>query len=143
MKADPKTEAAAMGVVRQWFEAFSKRDINGVMAFFAPELDVVVIGTGKDEKCVGPNETKAILERAFAQFKEASVKFGWHSVSAIGSVALVATDVVLSMKTTDREIIEHIRLTVALERRGDRWVIIQWHDSVPAAGQEEGQAFAA
>ena len=69
MKADPKTEAAAMGVVRQWFEAFSKRDINGVTAFFAPEIDVVVIGTGKDEKWVGPNETKAILERAFAQFK--------------------------------------------------------------------------
>ena len=142
MKADPKTEAAVMSVVKRWFEAFAKRDIDGVMAFFAPEPDVIAIGTGNDEKCVGPIEIKAILERAFAQFREASVKFGWHSVSVIGSVALVAADAVLSMKTSDREITEHIRLTVALQGRGDKWLIIQWHDSVPAAGQEEGQAFA-
>jgi uncharacterized protein (TIGR02246 family) len=142
MKANPKTEAAVMSVVKQMFEAFTKRDINRVMAFFAPEPDVVVIGTGKDEKCVGPNQIRAILKRAFAQFKEASVKFGWHSVSAAGSVALVAADVVLSMKTSDREIAEHLRLTVALEQQGNKWLIMQWHDSVPAAGQEEGQAFA-
>jgi len=50
----------------------------------------------------------------------------------------VATDVVLSVKTT-----EHTRFTVVLERRGDRWLTTLWHDSVPAAGQEEGEAFAA
>jgi uncharacterized protein (TIGR02246 family) len=142
MKADPKAETAVMGVVKQWFEAFVKRDINGVMAFFAPEPDVVAIGTGEDEKCVGPTEIRAILERAFTQFKHASVKFGWYLVSVVGSVALVAADVVLNMQTDDREISEQLRLTVALEQRGDRWVIIQWHDSVPAAGQKQGQAFA-
>jgi uncharacterized protein (TIGR02246 family) len=131
-----------MGVVRQCFEAFAKRDINRVMAFFAPDPDVVVVGTGEDEKCVGPNGIRTVLERAFAQFKHASVKFGWHSVSVTGSMALVAADVVLSIKTSEREMAEHLRLTVALERRGGDWLIMQWHDSVPAAGQEEGQAFA-
>jgi uncharacterized protein (TIGR02246 family) len=142
MKADPKTEAAAMGVVQQWFEAFAKRDINGLMTFFAPDPDVVAIGTGEDEKCVGPNKIKVILERAFAQFEDASVKFGWHSVSVVGSVALVAVDVILNMKTDEQEISEHLRLTVALEQRVNGWLIIQWHDSLPAAGQEAGQAFA-
>lgn len=89
MKADPKTEAAVMGIVRKYFEAFAKRDINRVMIFFAPEPDVVVIGTGEDEKCVGSTEIRTVLERAFAQFKEASVRFGWHSVSVAGSAALV------------------------------------------------------
>jgi len=142
MKADTKTEAAVMSVVKQWFEAFVKRDIDAVLSFFAPDPDVVVIGTGRDEKCIGLAEIKAILERAFAQFENASVEFGWHSVSAVGSVALVATDVILYLKTSDREMSEQVRLTVVLEQRLDRWLIIQWHDSLPAAGQKDGQAFA-
>jgi len=142
MKADPKTESAVMNVVKQFWEVFTKRDIDAALPFFAPDPDVVAIGTGGDEKCIGVPELKHILNRAFAQFEDASVTFGWHSVSAAGSVALVAADVILHMKTGDREISEQLRLTVALEQRGDRWVIIQWHDSVPAAGQKEGQAFA-
>ncbi|MFC1957808.1 nuclear transport factor 2 family protein [Chloroflexota bacterium] len=77
-----------------------------------------------------------------AQFEDASVEFGWHSVSAAGSMALVAADVILHLKTSDREMSEQIRLTVALERRGNKWLIVQWHDSLPAAGQKDGQAFA-
>ena len=142
MRADPKTEAAVVNIVKQGFEAFTKRDLDAVIAFFAPDPDVVVIGTGGDEKCVGLAEIRNIFERAFAQFEEASFKFGWHSVSAAGSVALLATDATLYVKTSDRQISEQVRLTVVLEQRGDRWLIIQWHDSLPAAGQKDGQAFA-
>ena len=142
MRADPKTEAAVVNIVKQGFEAFTKRDLDAVLAFFAPDPDVVVIGTGGDEKCVGLAEIRNIFERAFAQFEEASFKFGWHSVSAAGSVALLATDATLYVKTSDRQISEQVRLTVVLEQRGDRWLIIQWHDSLPAAGQKDGQAFA-
>ena len=73
MKADPKTEEAAMNIVKKWFEAFVKRDIDAVLSFFAPDPDVVLIGTGRDEKCIGLAEIKVILERAFTQFKDASV----------------------------------------------------------------------
>ena len=115
MRADPKTEAAVMNVVKQGFEAFTKRDLDAVLAFFAPDPDVVVIGTGGDEKGVGIAETRRILGRAIAQFEEASFKFGWHSVSATGSVAMLAADVTLYVKTGDRQITEQIRLTVILE----------------------------
>jgi hypothetical protein len=33
------------------------------------------------------------------------------------------------------------RLTAVLEKRGDRYLIVQSHFSFPAAGQEEGEAF--
>jgi hypothetical protein len=82
MRADSKTEAAVMNVVQRSLEAYVKRDIDAVLAFFAPDPDVVLIGTGRDEKCIGLIEAKIILERAFAQFEDASVEFGWHSVSA-------------------------------------------------------------
>jgi len=142
MRADPKIEAAVVNIVKQGFEAFTKKDLDAVLAFFAPDPDLVVIGTGGDEKCVGLAEIRNIFKRSFAQFEEASFEFGWHSVSAAGSVALLAADVTLYVKTGDRQITEQVRLTVVLEQRGDRWLIIQWHDSLPAAGQKGGQAFA-
>ena len=142
MKADPKTEAAVMNVVKQGFEAFTKRDLDAVLAFFAPDPDVIVIGTGGDEKGVGTAESRRILGRAIAQFEEASFELGWHSVSAVGSVAMLAADVTLYVKTLDRQITEQIRLTVVLEQRRDGWLVMQWHDSLPAAGQKDGQAFA-
>jgi uncharacterized protein (TIGR02246 family) len=142
MRADPKTEAAVVNVVKQSLEAFTKRDLDAVLAFFAPDPDVIVIGTGGDEKGVGLVEIRNILGRAIAQFEEASFKFRWHSVSAAGPVAMLVADVTLHVKTSNRQITEHIRLTVVLEQRGERWLIMQWHDSLPAAGQKEGQAFA-
>jgi len=143
MRADPTIEAAVVNVVKQGLEAFTKRDLDAVLASFAPDPDVIVIGTGRDEKGIGLVEIRNILGRAIGQFEEASFKFGWHSVSASGSVAMLAADVTLHVKTGDRQITEQLRLSVVLEQRGDRWVIIQWHDSLPAAGQKEGQAFAA
>jgi len=142
MRADPKTEAAVVNIVKQGLEAFTKKDLDALLAFFAPDPDVIVIGTGGDEKGVGLVEIRNILGRAFTQFEEASFGFGWHSVSATDSVAMLAADVTLYVKTGDRQITEQIRLTVVLEQRGDRWLIMQWHDSLPAAGQKEGQAFA-
>jgi len=45
MRADPKTEAAVVNIVKQGFEAFTKKDLAAVLAFFAPDPDVIVIGT--------------------------------------------------------------------------------------------------
>jgi uncharacterized protein (TIGR02246 family) len=142
MRADHKIEAAVVNIVKQCFEAFTKRDLDAVLAFFAPDPDVIVIGTGGDEKGVGLAEIRNILGRAFAQFEEATCEFGWYSVSASGSVAMLAAGVTLYVKTSERQITEQLRLTVVLEQRGDKWLIMQWHDSLPAAGQKDGQAFA-
>ena len=141
MKADAKTESEVMNVVKQCFDAFAMKDLNAMLAFFAPEPDVVVIGTGGDERGVGFNEIKAIFERAFSQFDEASFDFGWHSVSVRGPLAWLATDVGLNVKAGDREISRQIRLTGVMEKRGDRWLILQSHDSVPDREQVEGEAF--
>ena len=142
MRADPKIEAAVVNIVKQCFEAFTKKDLDSILALCTPDPDLVLIGTGGDEKGVGLAEIGTILGRAISQFKEASFEFGWYSVSAAGQVATLAADVTLYVKTGDRQITEQIRLTVVLEQRGDRWLIIQWHDSLPAAGQKAGQAFA-
>jgi ketosteroid isomerase-like protein len=141
MKADAKTEAAVMNVMNQSMEAFAKRDLDALLALYAPDPDVVVIGTGGNEKRVGLAEINALFERDLVQFEDASFKFGWHLVSAAGSVAWVAADLILHLRASGREISFQVRLTNVLEQRGERWLIVQEHGSLPAAGQKEGEAF--
>ncbi len=142
MKADPKTEAAVMNVMNQLIEAYAKRDLDAALALFAPDPDLVTIGTGRDEKRIGLAERKAQFERDFAQAEDVSIKLAWHSVSAAGSVAWVAADAIVhaKAKASGQEISFPARLTAVLEQRGDRWLIVQSHGSLPAAGQKEGES---
>jgi ketosteroid isomerase-like protein len=141
MKADAKTEAEVMKVMDQSMEAFVKRDLDALLELYAHDPDLVVIGTGGDEKRVGLADIKTLFKRDFTQFEDASFKFGWYSVSAAGSVAWVAVDLILNLKASGQEISLQVRLTNVLEQRGDRWLIVQEHGSLPAAGQKDGEAF--
>jgi len=141
MKADAKTEAEVMAVLNQLIEAYKKQDLDGILALYAPDPDVVTIGTGVDEKRIGLAERKVQLERDFAQVKEISVQMGWYSVSAAGSVAWVASDIIARGKVSGQETSVPMRATFVLEQRGGKWLIAQSHTSLPAAGQKEGESF--
>ena len=141
MKVDVKTEAAVMSVINQLFESFNKRDIGHFLSFFAPDPDLVFIGTGEDEKCIGLTELRAEIERAFKQSEQSSIHLGWYSVSAAGSVAWVAADATIKAQVGKKALSFPVRFTIVLERRGDRWVVVQSHDSMPAAGQKEGESW--
>ncbi len=142
MKANAKTEAEVMAVMNRYNEAYARQDVDSVLALFAPDPDVVTIGTGQDEKRVGLAEIRAQLERDFAQSEAVSIEFGWHSVSGAGSVAWVAADCVAQAKMPDgQEMSLQIRTTFVLEQRAGKWLIVQWHGSLPATRQGEGQSF--
>jgi ketosteroid isomerase-like protein len=68
MKANGKTEAAVMEVVNQFNEAYARRDIDGLLALVAPDSDLVVLGTGADERRVGPAELKLLVPVRGARF---------------------------------------------------------------------------
>ena len=141
MKADAKKEAEVMAVFNQVIEAFNNRDLNNCLALFAPDPDVVFYGTGKDEKRIGLTEIKDELERAFAQSEQSSIQLEWYSVSAAGSVAWVASDAFIQAQVSGKEIKFPVRFTIVLEQRGDKWLIVHSHDSMPAAGQKEGESW--
>jgi uncharacterized protein (TIGR02246 family) len=141
MKADAKTEAEVMKVLNRFIEAFNKRDLDSGLELFAPDPDVVFIGTGGDEKSVGLAEIRAEFERAFAQSEQASIQLDWYSVSAADSVAWVAADAVIQAKVGGKAISFPIRLTTVFEQRKGKWLVVQSHDSLPAAGQKEGESW--
>ena len=141
MKADAMTETAVKAVLDKVAEGYTKRDLDLVLSAFAPDPDVVMYGTGADEKRIGLKEIQAQAERDWSQTESAAVAYEWSSISAAGSVAWAATDVSFNLKAGGQEMTLPARITFVLEKRGDQWLIVQGHFSFPAAGQSEGEAF--
>jgi ketosteroid isomerase-like protein len=92
MKADNKTEAAVRSTLDKLAEGYARRQIETVLSAFAPDPDVVMFGTGADEKRVGRAQIKVQAERDWAQTESASMSYGWTSVSAAGDVAWVLAE---------------------------------------------------
>jgi ketosteroid isomerase-like protein len=141
MRASPQTQAAVEASLRQWTDAYSKRDVDRALALIAPDDDVVGIGTGQDEWRVGPEEFKAQLERDFSQAEALSVAYEPLVVSEAGSVAWVAGRASVQARVAGQDLTLAGRFTAVLEQRGDRWLLMQTHFSLPAAEQAEGRSF--
>jgi ketosteroid isomerase-like protein len=130
-----------MNVVNRVKGAFNKRDLDSIPLLFASDPDVVIYGTGADEKGMGLDGAKADWERAFSQSEASSIELGWTSVSAAGSVAWVASDCIMRAKVSGQEISFPIRVTLVLEQRKGRWLVVHSHVSVPSARQKEGESW--
>ncbi len=143
MKADAQTEAAVMAALEQFKQAYQQRDLERLLALFAPDPDVVIIGTGADEQRVGLAEIQTQAERDWAQSEAFSLEWGWSSVSAAGSVAWVAADAAGHVKVGGQEMHLPLRLTAVLEHRGARWFWMLGHISMPTPEQAEGESFPA
>jgi ketosteroid isomerase-like protein len=143
MKADRKTEAEVKEVLLRFAESYQRRDLEGLLAHVAPDQDVIMYGTGPDEKRVGPSEIQKQAERDWAQTDEIAMAFDWISVSAADSVAWAAADGRFKAKVNGQEMSMPARLTCVFERRNGDWLMVQSHFSTPAAGQDEGDSLPA
>ena len=143
MRADKKTEAAVKAVLDRLARAYEQRDMDLLVSAFAPDPDVVMYGTGADEKRVGLSEIEAQAERDWSQSDATRMTFGWTSVSAAGPVAWVAADSVFHLEGGGQRFDLPARLTTVLEKRDDQWLMVQAHFSFAAAGQDEGASFPA
>ncbi|MFC2058124.1 nuclear transport factor 2 family protein [Chloroflexota bacterium] len=143
MKADAKTGSAVIAVLNKFTEAYAKRDMDGLLALFASDPDVVLMGTGVDEKRTGLQEIKAQAERDWAQAEAVSFDLSGCSVSASGPIAWVVADSIANVKIGGKEASLAGRFTAVLEKRGDSWLIMQSHGSMPAAEQAAGESYPA
>ncbi len=140
MKADAKTEAAVKAVLNKLADGYTRRDLETLVAIFAPDPDNIMFGTQADEKRIGLAEIKAQAERDWSQTEANSIEYEWTSISAANGVAWVAADMTFEVKAEGQEMTLPGRLTAVLEQRGDQWLIVQSHFSLPAPGQE-GESF--
>jgi len=135
IKAGNVTEEEVLTVLKKFTENYTKRDMEGVMSLFAPDADVVVFGTEADEKRIGLGGIKAQLERDWSLTEALSVEYNWTFISAAGPVAWVAAEAVFKAKVDGQNLILPYRVTKVLEKRGEKWLIVQGHFSSPDARQ--------
>jgi uncharacterized protein (TIGR02246 family) len=140
MKADMQTTEEVKAALERLADAYASRDLAKFMACFAPDADVVLYGTGADEKRVGPEAIRTQVERDWAQTETAAMVFSWMSVSAAGPVAWAAVDSAFHLRASGQGIDLPARVSFVLERRAGTWQIVHAHFSVPAEGQEEGHS---
>jgi class 3 adenylate cyclase len=141
-RADPETEAEILKILEDRTRAGEVGQIDEALSYIADDADVVVYGTGEDEKVAGDRDLlRAGYEREFAQASAVFSRIDWHSVSVShdGSVAWVALDATDSAVLDGRYITYHVRYTAVLERRMGRWLFVQEHTSMP--GHAEGASF--
>jgi ketosteroid isomerase-like protein len=131
MKADSATETAVMNAVRQFASAFTMRDIDLIKSTFAADEDIALIGTGEDEKRLGWEAIRELMERDWQQSESASMEFGSHIVSSAGTVAWIIADVTVKAKAGDQDIALSLRGTAVLENQASGWRIQQFHLSAP------------
>jgi uncharacterized protein (TIGR02246 family) len=143
MKADAKIEAEVKAVLTNLTDSYQKRDLEGLMACFAPDSDTVFYGTGADEKRIGPAEIQIQAQRDWAQTEAISMALDWISVSAAGPVAWAAVDGAFKIRAGGQAFTMPARVTFVLEKRGGRWLVVHGHFSAPAVGQAEGESIPA
>jgi len=141
MKTNEATQLSVSSTLDKVAEAFEERDLDKMMSLFATDEDFVVFGTGVDEKRVGKNEVRSLFKRDWSQSEESSITYNWKSISAEGKTAWAAADATFYARVGTREIHFPTRLTLIMKKSGRKWLIVHWHASLPAFGQQTGESW--
>jgi ketosteroid isomerase-like protein len=142
MKADSETQSEVTATLQQMFDAYNQRDLQSMLAVWATDADVLVIGSGDDEKSVGLSEFGESSKRDWVQSEAASINCtGDVLVSMAGSVSWFAADVAFQFTINGQDSKLPGRLTGVMEKRGGKWFLMQMHFSTPACEQEHGHSW--
>ncbi len=130
MKPDAASERELIDVLERFCSAFAERDAGAVMRLFAPDPDVVVV-TSEEPLLRGPHELRAFLEHYVTGPTTYSWRWDRHDVSAAGSAAWILAEGTETAATGSAAEQHRYRMTMVLERRDQRWLLMQVHGSSP------------
>ncbi|MEQ8168341.1 MAG: nuclear transport factor 2 family protein [Candidatus Eremiobacterota bacterium] len=142
MKIDEKNKKEVIDVMNRYASASEAKDVDGIMSLFpSDDNNIIIYGSGADEKRIGPEEIKAQMERDFSQADSMALIYDWYSVEGTDNVAWFSADVTVSATVSGKKMTLPARFTTVLEKRNSKWLMVQGHFSIPASGQSEGESF--
>jgi ketosteroid isomerase-like protein len=131
-----ENEKKVLDRLRSLYAAYSRKDIDGVILHFAPDPDVVVIGACRDEKVVGVDSIRETWEHSVQeQPHDMHVEISWISVSCRETVAWFSSELHCTVPLDHESTLNLItRATGVMEKRGQDWLVCQYHASYPTPG---------
>ena len=121
-------------VLDQLIKASETKDMELLSKIYGHDSDIVIIGTDADERIVGWEKLKEVMEKQFAGTESSKLSVMNQSIKVhnSGMVAwfseLINWEITFKGKTDK---IEGLRTTGVLEKRDGDWIIIQLHYSIP------------
>ena len=138
-KVDIETEKVKVKtVVDQFEEVLETEDMELLSMIFAHDTDMVNFGTDAAERIVGWESLKELMQKQNASFENTkiTVKDQVIKVSKHGNTAWFSEIVDWDLIAQEQPVsLEGSRFTGVLEKRNGKWVIVQFHASIPVSGQ--------
>ena len=128
IQAGPKEDALA--AYDKFFASFTTDNHDQLAALFAP--DALFYGTGSAEVVTSPEGIRAYFTRALSGTR------GETKARPFERTALLLSDSVVAIsgkwqseRTLDGKMVTAgpSRVTVVMQKRGDRWLVVQFHNS--------------
>ena len=129
MKPDSRIEAESIGVPQSFCSGFADRAADRVMRLF-DERDQTVV-TSEEPVLRGRSELKSFLDRYVKGATTYSWEWDRYDIATAGSVACLLAVGTETATTADRIEQHPYRMTMVLERRAGRWLLIQVHGHHP------------
>ena len=129
-KPDPGTETKLIGVLERFCSAFADRDADAVMHLLVPDGDVVVV-TSEEPLLRGAAELVDFLDRYVRGPTTYSWEWDRHDIAIAGPVAWLLAEGTETATSADNVSRHRYRMTMVLERHGNRWLLRQVHGSSP------------
>ena len=130
-QTNEQSEAQIRREIENWVKAVRAKDINGLMAYYAP--DVVTFDSVPPLQSRGPAAYRKNWEECFAMFP-GPIGFEHRDlkITASDDVAFAHTIARLTGTTTQGEKADmSFRATACYRRIGDKWLVVHEHASVP------------
>jgi len=131
MQATQKTVAEIQAVLDKFCAGYGSKDIDALLSLFDSNPDVLVIGTGEDEKRTGLTEIRIQFERDFCQSERLTVDFENIVISQQDSVCWIAGDTNVYFTAEGKAMHVLLRFTAVLTCHDEKWLFVQTHFSVP------------
>jgi len=133
-----------LATLEDYADAYCAKDITAMMALFDDSNDIAVIGTGRNELCIGQDEVRALFLNNFAQAQANKFEWGWHHIifneDHSTPYATVAIALIIHLELDGQLMQVPIRWTVSMKKT-DRWRWLHRHASSPADCQADEQAY--
>ena len=125
-------------VIDKLDQSIKNGDIDLYTECMAHDSDMVTFGTDVAERFVGWDALKESIQKQFLSFKDVNISVSNQIIKVhnSGNVAWYSEIIDWDLVVQDQLVnIKGLRLTGVLEKRNDKWIIVQFHASVPVSGQ--------
>jgi len=129
-----KEHSEIRSVLEQYELARESEDFSTVEQIWAPDEDIVLFGTEGDEQMVGFSEIKKAMSRQFDEFENTLINISDQKIkiSKDGNTAWFSEVLDYNfIYQGENMAFEGIRFTGVMEKREDKWKLVQGHLSVP------------